>query len=72
MNGENLQSLEKAESVLITIQSVVDNQHQQKSEVIYTFTSNKSYAYLVNVEPSNLVNLKIFSIAFDDIKEFKI
>ena len=28
------------------------NQYQQKSEVFYTFTSNKSYACLLNVEPS--------------------
>ena len=26
----------------------VDNQYQQKSEVLYTFMSNKSYAYLWN------------------------
>ena len=36
----------------------VDSQYQQKSEVLYTFTSNKSHAYLLNVEPSNLVFLK--------------
>ena len=28
---------------------------------------NKSYAYLLNVEPSNLVFLKIFNTEFDDI-----
>ena len=39
----------------------VDNQYQQKSEVLYTFTLNKSYAYLLNVPPSNLVFLKTYS-----------
>ena len=29
---------------------------------------NKSYVYLLNVEPSNLVFLKTFSTKFDDIK----
>ena len=29
--------------------NLVDNQYQQKSEVLYSFTSNKSYAYLLNV-----------------------
>ena len=29
---------------------------------------NKSYAYLLNVEPSNLVFLKTYNTAFDDIK----
>ena len=35
--------------------NLVDNQYQQKSKVLYTFNSNKSYVYLLNVEPSNLV-----------------
>ena len=37
--------------------NLVANQYQQKSEVLYTFTPNKSYAYLLNVEPSNPVFL---------------
>ena len=37
--------------------NLVDNQYQQKFEVLYTFTPNKSYAYLLNVNPSNLVFL---------------
>ena len=45
---------------------LVDNQYQQKSEVLYTFTPNKSYAYLVNVEPSNLVFLKPYNTDFVD------
>ena len=40
--------------------NLADNQHQQKSEVLYTFIPNKSYAYLLNVEPSNLVFLETF------------
>ena len=38
--------------------NLVDNQYQQNSEVLYTFTPNKSDACLLNVEPSNLVFLK--------------
>ena len=37
------------------------------SEVLYTFTPNKSYAYLLNFEPSNLVFLKTYNTEFDDI-----
>ena len=37
---------------------LVYNQYQQKPEVLYTFMSNKFYAYLANIEPSNLVFLK--------------
>ena len=46
---------------------MVDNQYQQKSEVLYTFTPNKSYAYLLNVGPSNLVFLKTCNTVFDEI-----
>ena len=46
--------------------NLVDNQYQQKSEVSYTFTPNKSCAYLLNVEPSNLVFIKAYNIEFDN------
>ena len=44
-----------------------DNQYQRNSEVLYTFTSNKSYVYLLNVEPINLVFLKTYNAEFDEI-----
>ena len=34
--------------------NLADNQYQQKSEVLYNFMPNKSYAYLLNIEPTNL------------------
>ena len=46
-NEENVPSLEVAEVVLVQC-SLVDNKYQRKSEVLYTFTPNKSYAYLLN------------------------
>ena len=36
------------------------------SEVLHTFTPNKSYAYLLSVEPSNLLFLKIYNIEFNE------
>ena len=42
-------------------------QYQQKSELLYTFTQNKSYAYLLNAEPSSLVFLKTYNKRFDEI-----
>ena len=65
-NGEKLPNLEVVEVVLVQC-NLVDNQYQQKSEVLYTFTPNKSYAYLLNVEPSNLVFLKTYNTEFDEI-----
>ena len=36
------------------------------SVVLYNFTSNKSQAYLLNVEPFNLVFLKTYNTEFGD------
>ena len=47
-NGEKLPNLEVVEVVLVQC-NLVDNQYQGKSEVLYTFTPNKSYAYLLSV-----------------------
>ena len=65
-NGENAASLEVVEVVLVQY-DLADNQYQQKSEVLYTFTPNESFVYLLNVEPSNLVFLKIYNTEFDGI-----
>ena len=40
-NGEKVQSLGAVEVVLVQC-NLVDNQYQQKCEVLYTFTPNKS------------------------------
>ena len=53
-NGKKVPSLEVVEVVLVQC-NLVDNQFQQKSEVLYTFTPKQSYSYLLNVEPTNLV-----------------
>ena len=59
-----MSSLQVVEVFLVQC-NLVDGQYQQKSEVVYAFTPNKSYAYLLNVEPSNLVFLKTFNTVFD-------
>ena len=68
-NGENVPSLEVVEVVLVQC-NLVDNQYQQKSEVLYTFTPNKSYAYVLNIEPGNLVFLKTYNTEFDEMITF--
>ena len=65
-SGEKVPSLEVAEVDLVHC-NLVDNQYQQKSEVLYTFTPNKSYIYLLNFEPSNLAFLKAYNTEFDEI-----
>ena len=64
--GENTLRLEVLEVVLMQC-SLVDSQYQQRSEVSYTFTPNKSYTYQLNVEPSNFVFLKTYKTEFDDV-----
>ena len=65
-NGEKVPSLVVVEVVLVQCK-LIDNQYKQKSEVLYTFMPNKSHAYLLSVEPSNLVFLKTYNIEFDEI-----
>ena len=64
-NGENIPSLEFAEVVLVQC-NLVDYHYQQKSVVSYTFTPDKSYGYLLNVEPSNVMFLKTYNTEFDE------
>ena len=59
-------SLERVEVVLAQC-NLVDNQYQQKFEVLYPFTPNNSYAYLLNAEPRNLVFLKTYNTVLDEI-----
>ena len=63
---ENVPGLDVVEVVLVQC-NLVYNQYQQKSEVLYTFTPNTSNAYLLNVEPSDLVFLKSYNTEFDQI-----
>ena len=62
-NGQNVPTFEVAEVVLIQC-NLVDNQYQRKSDVLYTFTPNKSYDYLLNAEPNHLAFLKIYNTEF--------
>ena len=62
--GEKVPSLKVVEVVLVQC-NLVDNQYQQKSEVLYIFTLNKYYAYLLIVETCNLVFLKTYNTDFD-------
>ena len=65
-NVENVPSLEVAEVDLVQC-NLVDNQYQQKAEVLNIFVSNKFYAHLLNAELSNLLFLKTYNTEFDKI-----
>ena len=58
-NGENVTNLEMVEVVLIQWY-LAHNQYQQKSEILYSFTSSKSYDYLLTIENSwKLITLTV-------------
>ena len=64
VNGQNKEWRKCTDSwsgwrVLLKWNFVV-NQYLRMSDVLYTFTPNKSYDYLLNVEPNNLVFLKTY------------
>ena len=65
-NSKNILNLQVIEVVLVQC-NFLDNQYQQKPEVLYTFTPNKSHTYLLNVEPKNSVLLKTYNIEYSDI-----
>ena len=64
-NVHNVPSPEVVKVVLVLC-NLVDSQYQQTSEV-YTVTPNKIYAYLLNVESSNLMFLETYNTEFDEI-----
>ena len=61
-----MRSLEVFEVILVKC-NLVDHQYQQKSEVLYNLTPNKSYACVLNVEPGDLVLLKTYNTEFAEI-----
>ena len=63
---ENVSSSEIVELFFVQC-NLVDNQCQGKSEVLFIFTPNNFYGYLLNVEPSNLVFLKSYNTEFHKI-----
>ena len=66
-NGENVPHLEITEVVLVHC-DIVNNNYQQESRVLYTFVPNKSFGSLLEISPTNHINLKIFNSEYDKIK----
>ena len=59
-NGENVLRFELIEVVFVQCQSV-DDQYQQKSEVLNSYLLINLMLFFLNTEPSNLVFLKIYN-----------
>ena len=66
-NGENVPHLEFAELVLVHC-SIINNNHQQDSRILYTFVPNIPFGSLLEISPPNHIFLKPFNSEFQEIK----
>ena len=57
--GENVPHLEITEVILVHC-SIVNNDYQQDSIVLYTFVPNKPFGSLLEISPKNHIFLKTF------------
>ena len=66
-NGENVPHLEIVELLLVHC-SLVNNDYQQDSRILYTFAPNKTFGSLLEISPTNQVFLKKFNSEFQEVK----
>ena len=66
-NFENLSHLEITEVVLVHC-GILNNDYQQDSRILYKFVSNKPFATLLEISPTNCIFLKTFNSEYDEIK----
>ena len=66
-NGENVPNLEITEVVLVHC-SIVNNNYQQNSRILYTFVSNKSFGQSLDISSRNFIFLKTFDSEFSYIE----
>ena len=66
-NGENVPHLEIFELVLIHC-SLVNNNYQQNSRILYTFVPNKPFGSLLEITPPNHIFFKTFNSEFQEIQ----
>ena len=66
-NGENVPHLHVVELVLVHC-SLVNNDYQQHSRILFTFVPNKSFGSLLEISPTNHVFLKTFNSEFQKVK----
>ena len=66
-NGENVPHLKIVELVLVHC-SLVNNDYQQDSRILYTFVPNKPFGSLFEISPTNQIFLKTFNSEFQEVK----
>ena len=66
-NSENVPKLEITDVVLVHC-NIVNNNHQQNTRVLYTFTPNKLFGQLLDILPKNVISSKAFDSEFSYIE----
>ena len=66
-SGENVPHLEITGVILVHC-NIVSNDYQQDSRVLYVFVSNKTFASLLEISPTNYIFLRTFNLEYDEIK----
>ena len=66
-NGKNMLNVEITEVILVHC-SIVNNNYQQNSRVLYTLIPNKPFGQLLDISPKNFIFLKIFNSDFSYIE----
>ena len=66
-NGENIPHLEIVELLLVHC-SLVNNDYQQDSRILFTFVQNKTFSSLLEISPTNQGFLKTFNSEFQEVK----
>ena len=64
---EDLPKLESVEAVLVHC-SLVNNDYQQASKVLFTFVPNKQFGQLINISPRSLTMLSTTNTEFSFIE----
>ena len=64
--GINVPRLEVVELVLVHC-SLVNNDYQQDTRILYAFVPNKTFGSLLEISPTNHVFLKTFNSEFQEI-----
>ena len=66
-DGEDVPKLESTEIVLVH-SNLVNNNYQQASKVLFTFTPNKQFGQLINISPHSLTMLNTTNTEFSSIE----
>ena len=66
-DGENEPKLEPAEGVLVHC-SLIKNDYQHTSKVLFTFLSNKQFGQLINVSPHSLTMMNTVNTEFSSVE----